>query len=40
MKTRNTHKRETSVPLAGFEPTFPADLRLSGHSTPIHTEEM
>jgi hypothetical protein len=30
--THNTHKRQTSIPPAGFEPTIPASERLQTHA--------
>jgi len=32
LTTHNTHKRKTSMPLAGIEPTVPASERLQSHA--------
>jgi hypothetical protein len=32
LTTHNTHKRQTSIPMAGFEPTIPASERPQNHA--------
>ena len=37
LTTHNTHKRQTSMPPAGFEPVIPASLRPHGHLDRLTT---